>query len=882
MSAIAFYDSGRLLPYRHDLKQKQIEQRNIDAENTRKYIGYAGGAFANMAERTGTIFGARLGKAPTTTDATGKTVDAAMPYGGGTTGAEYAKADWQKGVMDDENHRRKVTHKLGLLTESVKYASIIRKREAWGDFDNVAGEKNYEKRWASYLADVTARAMSKTELMRTYKDLFSEDDYNIMETANLQPEGTEKDKLLNNLDRLTPFSRWITYATENKYYDPTVAGKSQPEVDLLMAFLRDEVRFPGMNKVLADREAQKKESEVVDFKEGKDGESEIHTKFQEKFGDGEEVIETKGDSGIKKSMLEKQDLTWSGMANKLLNLPENLVKAEKQEQQNIIAQQKKLGREAKRSSTLKEREQGLGGDYVGRGDIIKPTVPEPVDWNVLHPLDSKEANLITKNLGNSSFEKVFTNLPTVDENGRVLRPDERAMILHDRIISTLKIKLSNNLSILGETEPTDFKLYGGVKKVITEAEKKSAADIIKDNIKKFENLEHLKLRMSGEDGGEWDVAKNKIKAWARASLAFVETKLLDVPPAYKDLTKFDFIDAMVKREREGRKARDGISLTENKLFGNNIKPEVLVKPETNIQASMIIKPTTFKIDPGALTKEEHHAQAIKFIIKHEDPGLSGRVIDDNKRVILGGSVDAWGIVGGDIESARNVIMDVLKIKDSAKIRAFLQYFNTKDLDEHLGHIKKGKPALTDLQMKRRKLLELTSEQTEALVTWAYDKNLNTLTTSHGFLDQEVYRNNPSLHQLLGDMAYRHGGSYMTRTKAGYKGLANAIDHALNPTKDYSRADAITDMNRLLFKQGTYSKKKEQGNARYAFLQDRFNRFKQNTAGVNVATTDSSSSAYKSMTVAGRKSKLRKDFKPLLSDIQYGIKPLPKFTLTGYK
>jgi len=828
MSAIAFYDSGRLLPYRHDLKQKQIEQRNIDAENTRKYIGYAGGAFANMAERTGTIFGARLGKAPTTTDATGKTVDATLPYGGGTTGAEYAKADWQKGVMDDENHRRKVTHKLGLLTESVKYASIIRKREAWGDYDPVAGEKNYEKRWKQYLADVTARAMSKTELMRTYKDLFSEDDYKIMEAANLQPEGTEKDKLLNNLDRLTPFSRWITYATENKYYDPTVAGKSRPEVDLLMAFLRDEVKFPGMNKVLADREAQKKKSEVVDFKEGKDGESEIHTKFQEKFGDGEEVIETKGDSGIKKSMLEKQDLTWSGMANKLLNLPENLVKAEKQEQQNIIAQQKKLDREAKRSSTLKEREQGLGGDYVGRDDIIKPTVPEPVDWNVLHPLNSKEANLITKNLGNSSFEKVFTNLPTVDENGRVLRPDERAMILHDRIISTLKIKLSNNLSILGETEPTDFKLYGGVKKVITEAEKKSAADIIKDNIKKFENLEHLKLRMSGEDGGEWDVAKNKIKAWARASLAFVETKLLDVPPAYKDLTKFDFIDAMVKREREGRKARDGISLTENKLFGNNIKPEVLVKPETNIQAS-IIRPSAVDLDinPKDLNSIELKTLAISHVIDHEDPGLTGRVIDDNKRAILGGSVDAWeltqqkditGMWETNLKLNRHIINDVLKIREPDKMRAFVNYFNAKDMDEHLGHIKKDKktgrviknqPDLTVAQMKRRKLLKLTPEQTKALVTWAYDRNLAKLTNSHGFLNKEVYRNNPSLYLFLGDMAYRHGGSFMTSSRAGYIGLADALNHALNPTEEFSREDAIAKMDRLIFGQGTYGKSNKQ-------------------------------------------------------------------------
>ena len=108
MSAIAFYDSGRLLPYRHDLLQKQIEQRNIDAENTRKYIGYAGGAFANMAERTGTIFGGRLGSATQAKDATGKMVDVEQKYGGGTVGAEYAKAEWQKGMMDDESERERL------------------------------------------------------------------------------------------------------------------------------------------------------------------------------------------------------------------------------------------------------------------------------------------------------------------------------------------------------------------------------------------------------------------------------------------------------------------------------------------------------------------------------------------------------------------------------------------------------------------------------------------------------------------------------------------------------------------------------------------------------------------------------------------------------
>ena len=116
MSAIAFYDSGRLLPLRHELKQKQIEQRNIDAENTRKYIGYAGGAFANMAEKTGTIFGARLGSAPQQKDATtGAMVDVPQKYGGGTIGAEYAKADWQKGVMDDEESQTEGYSQAGIV-----------------------------------------------------------------------------------------------------------------------------------------------------------------------------------------------------------------------------------------------------------------------------------------------------------------------------------------------------------------------------------------------------------------------------------------------------------------------------------------------------------------------------------------------------------------------------------------------------------------------------------------------------------------------------------------------------------------------------------------------------------------------------------------------
>ena len=162
MSAIAFYDSGRLLPYRHDLKQKQIEQRNIDAENTRKYIGYAGGAFANMAERTGTIFGAGLGSTDTKD----------LKYGGGTVGAEYGKAAWQKGVMDEENNRRSVTHKLGLLMENVKYGNLQRDYEAWGGRDKKILRTEYDKRWGQHIEDSKAGMLSKLDLMTRYSDMY--------------------------------------------------------------------------------------------------------------------------------------------------------------------------------------------------------------------------------------------------------------------------------------------------------------------------------------------------------------------------------------------------------------------------------------------------------------------------------------------------------------------------------------------------------------------------------------------------------------------------------------------------------------------------------------------------------------------------------------
>ena len=306
MSAIAFYDSGRLLPYRHDLLQKQIEQRNIDAENTRKYIGYAGGAFANMAERTGTIFGGRLGSAPQKKDPvtgkpvidpeTGETVDVEQKYGGGTVGAEYAKAEWQKGMLDDESERRRVTHKLGLLQENVKYAGLIRKQKAWGDYKEDDVKDYYDKRWKSYMEDQRGGLMSKTQLMRNYKDLFTEDDYKVMEEVNLlsDDDPTKTDRM-EKLNTFIPFSKFRTYAEENKYFDPTVASEPRPEVDILMAYLQDEIKFPGMKKIIetnkvsikkAKDDAKEKEDIKALFrkKQEEDAAKKIAQKKEEKAG----------------------------------------------------------------------------------------------------------------------------------------------------------------------------------------------------------------------------------------------------------------------------------------------------------------------------------------------------------------------------------------------------------------------------------------------------------------------------------------------------------------------------------------------------------------------------------------------------------------------
>ena len=399
MSAIAFYDSGRLLPLRHELKQKQIEQRNIDAENTRKYIGYAGGAFANMAEKTGTIFGARLGKAPQQKDPiTGETVDAPQKYGGGTVGAEYAKADWQKGMMDNEDHRRTVTHKLGLLTENVKYSTLRRHHEAWGGIDDKAAKEQFDNRWEQYHLDVKGGTMTKAELIQKYHDFFEPDVLNLVKEYNAKGEDgnfivADEDtraELLEGLNQFSPYNRWLEYAEENKLYDPTVAGKARPEVDLLMAFLKDEVKFPGINEMLANRDDTKQQQKLstLQQEQQKNPSVTLLEQLLEKRK-GATTTGSLGSSGGEQSMEDKNEtFTWEGVVNTAEEFANKFSPSNLWEESEQAAKQKKY-------KLLREQNKYSGRGGVGQDQILaKPTPPVALpDFNVkLHkPKDEKIA-----------------------------------------------------------------------------------------------------------------------------------------------------------------------------------------------------------------------------------------------------------------------------------------------------------------------------------------------------------------------------------------------------------------------------------------------------------------------------------------------------------
>ena len=261
--AIAFYDSGRLLPYRHKNLSEQIQHRNQDAEKTRQYIGYAGGAFANMAEKTGQIFGADLysgyrGHPDTARKAGGQEVSfkgekQPQEYFGGTIGRDTAKAGWQKGVTDQENRRRETTHRLGLLMKNVEYGNVQRDWEAWGGRDKEALRKNYTTRWEQYIKD-SQLGEDKLLLMSRYSDMYDQDTQDKLKVWHsgkldtLIDDGTiDEDYKQAYRERLETAimtnNTFEKYAENNGLYNKSVAARPREDVNLLLAYLKDGVKF---------------------------------------------------------------------------------------------------------------------------------------------------------------------------------------------------------------------------------------------------------------------------------------------------------------------------------------------------------------------------------------------------------------------------------------------------------------------------------------------------------------------------------------------------------------------------------------------------------------------------------------------------------------
>jgi hypothetical protein len=254
MSAIAFYDSGRLLPLRHELKQKQIEQRNIDAENTRRYMGMAGRGFANMAEKTGTVFGARLGSTPQEKDATGAMVDVPQKYGGGTVGAKAAKAEWQKGTMDSESKRREVSHRLGLLMKHVEFGNADRQRRAWGNRDKDALEKEFNNRFTIFSEFAQDTSVQREELVTKWPDFFTKEAKVILAAIN-DPKADYTDKQrqealesFRDNPEYAPIMNFMKYAAEQNWYNSKIMEEDFEGLNMLTNYLEQEVGFVGMNR----------------------------------------------------------------------------------------------------------------------------------------------------------------------------------------------------------------------------------------------------------------------------------------------------------------------------------------------------------------------------------------------------------------------------------------------------------------------------------------------------------------------------------------------------------------------------------------------------------------------------------------------------------
>ena len=888
MSAIAFYDSGRLLPYRHDLKQKQIQQRNIDAENTRKYIGYAGGAFANMAERTGTIFGARLGS----TDAEDQ------KYGGGTVGAEYAKADWQKGTMDDENKRREVTHRLGLLTENVKYGNFQREYEAWGGRDKKVLREAYNDKWDQYLED--SKTMDKLDLIKNYGTMFSKKTRKLYASYLIEEDEGLKEKLFQELKGKplhTPLQSFEKYATENELYNPSVAAKPREDVKLLMAYLKEGVKFPGMNNLIDKLDEDGVETEIAGAETKP--ENTVESLYEKIKKEHRASKKPKKELKLKDDGDDWFDFDWLGSGDddkeaeaggRVFDagdplLYEGLGTASKIVDGKEVMSTYKPAPHVMTSTAKQYRDRIR--KLALQGDLTEiPLVTQTTDGEWMTPFQSlKQLGFDTTAVIAESFSEnipLFGGLdPTASgENAKIERLGSRwnqiknateksanQVIAKARAdgtgpdeVEALKTKVTafiHDTLAKGEVAVNSFKekhiapIYEGGS--IDSAAALAAGDVI--------DMKPVSGGYVDKENNYWESHEAFIKANPAMSGLDLNNYLTPVPTTTRPAITTDTAEPVIVNQEDAvantpeekrsllnkwkanlKKMQDSRS-QHSDAFGfvgwdQTLEKELQAKIRLAEQQGwggikQVITRTNQDLNLPIGNPEALEENAITNILANEDANMTGFPIQDNKHTILAGSVDAWGIANRNSVTIDDVINNHLKLK-GARAEAFRKYFNAVNVNDYLGHTKKVGD-LTSVQEGRRKQLHLSPDETRALVEWAYKRNLRTLTIGHGFLDDKVYERYPALKQLLGDLSYRHGGSFMKGIgKNRYSKLAVGIRAALWGETPQEKMLGIDSMYKELFKQGRYSDQKtedekklwpgELTGPRYRFLKDRFEKF----------------------------------------------------------
>ena len=254
--AIAFYNQNRLLPAKHEYLQKAIDQRNQDAREMREYVGRAATSVGDMMERTGKFYGANLSD----------TQDPSKP--GGT----LAKEGWQKGVMDAENKRRTVTHRLGLLMEHMKAGNLDRKARAWKGNDEATVSKQFDNRFKIFSEHIGT--MPRADLIGMYPDMYSKAARKHYDYINAIEDEKDRNTKLDEFNRdpkFAPFMDYKKWAQDGGMYDPSVYSEPFEGLTMLTNYLRKEVGFDIGGEDSKQSKPTPKSQLVVNEESGNEG-----------------------------------------------------------------------------------------------------------------------------------------------------------------------------------------------------------------------------------------------------------------------------------------------------------------------------------------------------------------------------------------------------------------------------------------------------------------------------------------------------------------------------------------------------------------------------------------------------------------------------------